>query len=105
MATTKEYIDYVCENLIDYTNVTSKKMFGEYMVYINEKPIFLVCDNTVYIKIKDEINEFLLNSEKGYPYNGAKEHYIIDIEEQDLLKKIIPILERITPVPKRKTKI
>ena len=50
MATTHEFINYVCEQLNGVGSVTYKKMFGEYMVYVNSKPILTVCDNTVYIK-------------------------------------------------------
>ena len=39
MATTNEYIEYVCEQIKDIGEVRYKKMFGEYMVYINDKPV------------------------------------------------------------------
>ena len=50
MATTQEYIEYVCEQIEEFENVRYRKMFGEYMIYVNEKPILLVCDNTVFVK-------------------------------------------------------
>lgn len=50
MATSQEYIEFVCEQLVGVENVRYKKMFGEYMVYVNDKPVLLVCDNTVYVK-------------------------------------------------------
>lgn len=50
MATTVDFIEFVCEQIGGIGSVSYKKMFGEYMVYINEKPIFVVCDNTVYVK-------------------------------------------------------
>ena len=76
------------------------------MVYINDKPILLVCDNTVYIKKLDAVSELMQKSETGYPYEGAKEHYILDIEDTELSKKAIAILEPITPLPKpRKKKV
>ena len=50
MATSKEYIEFVCEQLQGINGVTYKKMFGEYMVYVQGKPLLLVCDNTVMIK-------------------------------------------------------
>ena len=49
MATSQEYIEFVCEQLVDVENVRYKKMFGEYMVYVNDKPVLLFCDNTVYV--------------------------------------------------------
>ena len=49
MATSREYVDYVCERLACFGDLTMRKMFGEYMVYLNAKPVFLVCDNTVFV--------------------------------------------------------
>ncbi len=102
MATTKEYIDYVCEQIQDDYSVRYKKMFGEYMVYANDKPILLVCDNTVYVKELKEISSLMKDSQTGYPYQGAKEHYILDIENRELTSKVVKILEQITPLPKKK---
>jgi hypothetical protein len=59
-------------------------MFGEYMVYVNDKPILLVCDNTVYVKKLDCLAEIMPGAETGFPYSGAKEHYLLDIEDPDL---------------------
>lgn len=43
-------------------------------------------------------------TECGVPYDSAKEHYILDIEDRELTAKAVEILERITPVPKKKAK-
>lgn len=102
MATSQEYIEFVCEQLAGIDNVRYKKMFGEYMVYVNDKPVLLVCDNTVYVKKLPEIEELMSCAECGVPYDGAKEHYILDIENRELTAMAVEILERITPVPKKK---
>ncbi len=104
MATTQEYIEYVCEQIEEFENVRYRKMFGEYMIYVNEKPILLVCDNTVFVKKLEEIKELMQNNECGIPYKGAKEHYILDMDEKDLCQELLPILERVTPLPKKKKK-
>ena len=104
MATSKEYIEFVCEQLAGMENVRYRKMFGEYMVYVNDKPILLVCDNTVMVKKLPEIAELMADAECGYPYDGAKEHYILDIENSELVHSAVEILERITPVPKKRIK-
>ena len=102
MATSKDYIDFVLEQVKDFGDVTARKMFGEYMVYFSSKPILLVCDNTVFIKILPDTSKIMENAERGFPYDGAKEHYILDIENTELVKKVSEILEPITPVPKKK---
>ncbi len=101
MATSIDYIEFVCEQVVGY-DVRYKKMFGEYMVYVNDKPVLLVCDNTVYVKKLNEIASLMENSETGFPYEGAKEHYILDVENAELTGKVIKILEEITPLPKKK---
>ena len=104
MATTADFIEYICEQIAGIGDIRYKKMFGEYMVYVNDKPILLVCDNTVYVKQLDCISEKMQSSGKGFPYNGAKEHYILDIEDSEFSKEIIGILEPVTPIPKPKKK-
>lgn len=104
MATSKDYIEFVLEQVKDFGDVTARKMFGEYMVYFLSKPILLVCDNTVFIKILPDTSKIMENAERGFPYDGAKEHYILDIENRELLEKIIPVLIEITSLPKRKRK-
>ena len=104
MATSKDYIEFVLEQVRNFGDVSFRKMFGEYMVYFSSKPILLICDNTVFIKILPEISKAMENAERGFSYDGAKEHYILDIENRELLEKIIPVLIEITPLPKRKRK-
>ncbi len=104
MATSEEYIEFVCEQINDVGIVRFKKMFGEYMIYVNDKPMLLVCDSTVYVKKLDCIDELMREADRGYPYKGAKEHYILDIEDTDFCKEIVEILEKVTPIPKPKKK-
>ncbi|MEG0179398.1 MAG: TfoX/Sxy family protein, partial [Oscillospiraceae bacterium] len=68
MATSKEYIEFVCEQIEGIGYIRYRKMFGEYMVYLNDKPIFLVCDNTVFIKKSDEVKSLLDSESIGTPY-------------------------------------
>lgn len=76
MATNITFINYICEQINGVGKITYRKMFGEYMIYINDKPIIVVCDNTAYIKKLESIKEKMKNEITGYPYKGAKEHYI-----------------------------
>lgn len=102
MATTQEYIEYVCEQITGVGEIRYKKMFGEYMVYVNEKPVLIVCNSTVYVKQLPEINDLMEGAIVGFPYKGAKEHYILDIDNSELCKKVVIELEKVTPIPKKK---
>ena len=104
MATSVEYIEFVRERLDRFGSVRTRKMFGEYMVYFNDRPILTVCDNTVFVKKFPELSEIMSSAPCGFPYEGAKESYILDIENDELLDQVIPILGNIVPLPKPKKK-
>ena len=104
MATTLDYIEYVAAQAAGFGAVRYRKMFGEYMVYVNDKPILLVCDNSVFVKIQPCLDDLMGGAEMGIPYDGAKEHYILDIDNAELTQNVIAMLEPITPLPKPRKK-
>lgn len=104
MATTNEYIEYVCEQINGIGDIRYKKMFGEFMVYVNDKPVIIVCDNNAFVKKLDCIEEIMKDAKVGYPYKGTKEHYVLDIDNSDFCKNIVSKIEKITPLPKPRKK-
>ena len=65
MATSSEYLEYVRERVERFGALREKKMFGEYILYLNEKPVFLICDNTVYMLKRDRAGD------AGLPHRRA----------------------------------
>ena len=104
MATSSEYLAFVLEQLPPLWDIRSRKMFGEYMIYLNDKPILTLCDNTVFVKKLPVLSEMLANAPCGCPYEGAKEHYILDVEDRDLTERVLTLAEADTPVPKPRKK-
>lgn len=105
MATSLEYVKFVCDQIHGLGDIRYRKMFGEYMIYLNDKPILLICDDTVFVKKLECIVDKMLYADTGIPYEGAKEHYILDIESSEFSREIIVILEKNTNIPKsRKSK-
>lgn len=104
MATSQDYLDFVLEQLPPLWSIRSRKMFGEYMVYLNDKPILMLCDNTVFVKKLPVLDEIMANSPCGCPYEGAKESYLLDIEDRDLTERVLTLAEAATSVPKPRKK-
>ncbi|MBN1969221.1 MAG: transcriptional regulator [Candidatus Delongbacteria bacterium] len=104
MATSQDFIEFVYDQIDSKWNKRYRKMFGEYMVYVNDKPVLLVCDNTVFVKKLDCVSPYIKDGKCGLPYTGAKEHYIVDVEDREALSKIIFELEKILKVPVKKKK-
>ncbi len=104
MATSPDFIENILEQLSDIGDIRARKAFGEYLVYIDDKFVLTVCDNTVYVKKLDCLTELMQNAETGSPYAGAKEHYILDLDDLDFAKRIIRLATDATPLPKPKKK-
>ena len=104
------------ENLNGAFAFSVRKMFGEYCVYISEfrslesqnpkKVPFLLCDEQVFIKKYEVLDEIICEYEEffalGFPFVGAREHYILDIENLELLAKIVQSTLPYLPTPKPK---
>ena len=104
MACSKEYIEFVCARLSGIGVIRPKKMFGDWLIYIDEKPIVMACDNTCYVKMLPEITGMMAGALTAPPYPGAKPHYILDIEHRDIALNVVKMLLSITPYPKKRSK-
>ena len=102
MATRQDFVEYVCEQISGIGEIRYRKMFGEYMVYLNDKPVIIVCDDTPYVKILDVISDIMEDASKGFPYDGAKEHYVLDIDNGEFAKEVVLKIESVTSLPKKK---
>ena len=102
MSTSVEFVEYVCEQIGVGRNVRYRKMFGDYTVYVNDKPLLLVCDDVAYVKILPQLSGIMSKAGKGVPYDGAKEHYILDIDDRESVNSVVEILEEVTPLPRKR---
>jgi len=104
MASNLDYVQYVIDQIKTNGKITYKKMFGEYLIYLNNKPVVMVCDNTAFVKMLDCIKSLMENTETGFPYEGAKEHYIVNVDDSEHLSNVVVVLEKNVPIPKKKKK-
>lgn len=102
MASSMDFVEFVLGQLEGAGSLRYRKMFGEYCIYVNEKPIVLVCDDRVFVKVIPELANLMEGAERGFPYEGAKERYILDVEDRELALEVVGILERATPLPRPK---
>ena len=84
MATSKEYRDFILEQLNLLDDITCKSMMGEYLLYYNSILFGGIYDSRVLVKIVDSNKKY--NMKEQIPYKGAKPMYLIeDIDNKELL--------------------
>lgn len=107
MATKQSTIDYLTEQLSGLPNIRTRKMFGEYAVYCDEKVVGFVCDDQLYIKPIEAAKEFIGAPEEAPPYPGAKNYYLISAdqwENAEWLKGLVTTTSAALPLPNPKKK-
>ncbi len=104
MACSNEFIEFVCDALAPLGEVRSRKMMGEYIIYLNGKCVITACDNTAFVKKLPCIAELMTDAESGCPYTGAKEAYILDFRDRHKVLKVIETLWEELPFPKSRKK-
>ena len=88
MATSKEYKDFILEQLNLLDNITCKSMMGEYLLYYNSILFGGIYDNRLLVKKVDTNKKFNMN--EHIPYENAKPMYLVDdVDNKELLKEII----------------
>lgn len=105
MACSQEYIDFVCGQLKGVGVIRTRKMFGDWCIYVDEKPVILACDEQCYVKKHAALAEMMQDAQSGYPYDGAKEHYLLDIEHREKAKEVVCKLVEVLPYPKQKKRL
>lgn len=99
MASTQDFIEYIVDQ-IGLETTSYKKMFGEYAVYVSQKVVGFVCDNTLFIKILPENEARAQDLERGPAYPGSKDYFIVDeshIENREWLRDFIQLTADVVP--------
>ncbi len=90
MASSREYLEFVLEQLSKIENISYKPMMGEYILYCNGKIFGGVYDDRFLIKITNNSTEYMKESTLAVPYPTAKPMYLVEnIDDKDFLKEVI----------------
>ena len=103
MASNPEYVQYSADQLSEAGQITYRKMFGEYGMYVDGKIFAVICDNQLFIKITEAGRKLRPELEEVPPYEGAKNYLLVeDIDDQEALAELVKATSAELPAPKPK---
>ena len=105
MASDKEYLTYILDQLSELGEITHRSMMGEYIIYYRGKIAAYICDNRLLVKPVDAAKKLLPEAPLEAPYEGAKDMLLVEeTDSRELLTKLFKDMydELPTPKPKRK---
>ncbi len=104
MSTDPSTADFVSEQMAGAGPISTRKMFGEYAVYLDGKVVALICGDQLFVKATPGALALVPDVQMGPPYPGAKPHIMADalLDEPDALVALVSAVARDLPVPRPK---
>src|ERR1700691_5000862 len=104
MASDNDFISFVCEQLRCAGEISSRRMFGEAAIYLQDKVVGLVCDNQLFVKPTDAGRAKIGAPLEAPPFPGANNWFLLaDLDDPEFLAELIRTTADALPVPKVKT--
>jgi TfoX/Sxy family transcriptional regulator of competence genes len=103
MATDQNTIAFLLDQLSPLGEASTRKMFGEYCLYLAGKPVGLVCDDQLFLKPTKAAKSMIKAVIEDAPYPGAKLHLLITAdqwEDSEWLCDLVQATDRELPLPK-----
>lgn len=103
MATRKEYMDFILDQLSELDEITSRSMMGEYIIYYRGKIAAYVCDDRLLVKPVEASKRLMPNAPMEPPYEGAKEMLLVEsVDDRAFLNALFEAMFDQLPEPKKK---
>lgn len=105
MATKKEYLEFILDQLSELDNISHRQMMGEYIIYHNGKIAAYLCDNRLLVKPVKSAVEMMPEARYEPPYEGAKDMILVEyVDDREFLTELFEKMYPELPEVKKKNK-
>ena len=103
MASSKEYLDFILEQLSELNDVSYRAMMGEFIIFYRGKIVGGIYDDRFLVKPTKSSVAMMPNADMELPYDGAKEMLLVDdVDNKEFLTELLEAMYLELPAPKKK---
>ena len=103
MASSKEYLEFILEQLPGSNDTSYRAMMGEFIIYYLGKVVGGIYDDRILVKTTKSALTMMPNADMEVPYEGAKEMILVDdVENREFLRELLEAMYKELPAPKKK---
>ena len=103
MASSKEYLDFILEQLSALDDISYRAMMGEYIIYYRGKIVGGIYDDRFLVRPTKSAVAMMPNADMERPYDGAKEMLLVDdVDNKEFLRELLEAMYPELPAPKKK---
>ena len=105
MASSKDYLEYILEQLSELDEISCRPMMGEYIIYYRGKVVGGIYDDRFLVKPVKSAVAMMPDADLELPYEGAKEMLLVDdVENREFLRELLEVMYDELPALKKKKK-
>lgn len=105
MASSKDYLQFILEQLSDLEEITYRAMMGEYILYYRGKIVGGIYDDRLLVKPIKSAVSYMPEAAYELPYEGAKEMLFVDnVDDKEFLAGLFRAMYDELPAPKKKSR-
>ncbi len=105
MPSTKEYLNFILEQLSNLEDISHRAMMGEYIIYYKSKVVGGIYDNRFLVKPVESAERLMPDAPRELPYEGAKPMLLVEnVDDRKLLNQLLKQMHDQLPEPKKKKK-
>ena len=103
MASSKEYLEYVLDQLSELDEITYKAMMGEFIIYYRGKIVGGIYDDRFLVKNIKAASDMMPEVALELPYEGAKKMLLVDeVDDREFLRNLLEAMYDELPAPKKR---
>ncbi|MEE0858042.1 MAG: TfoX/Sxy family protein [Acutalibacteraceae bacterium] len=103
MSSSKEYLDFVLEQLSELEEITYRAMMGEYIIYYQGEIVGGIYDDRLLVKPVKSAVALMPDATFELPYKGAKEMLLVNnVDNKDFLSQLFNAMYDELPALKKK---
>lgn len=103
MASSKEYLEYILDQLSGLDDISYRAMMGEYIIYYRGKVVGGIYDDRFLVKAVKSSAAMMPNADMELPYEGAKGMLLVDdVENREFMRELLVAMYDELPVPTKK---
>ena len=103
MSSSKDYLEYILDQLSDLDDISYRAMMGEYIIYYRGKVVGGIYDDRFLVKPTKSAKEMMPHADLELPYDGAKEMLLVDdVEDRGFLRELMEAMYGELPAPRKK---
>ena len=106
MASSKDYLDFILEQLSELDDITYRAMMGEYIIYYRGKVVGGIYDDRFLVKPVKSAVKMMPEVGLELPYEGVKEMLLVDnVENKEFLRNLLEAMYEELPAPKKRSEL